>query len=427
MEKNGLIMAHLIIKNIGPIKSVDIELNKINVFMGPQSSGKSTIAKIISYCLWLEKKVCLFRDDMDTYMHSCNILEKYHNLQGYFGEGSCFDYESDYVKIKCTGTFIFVTVNNAEINKFSYRRAKILYIPAERNVTAIAGWTSFKLPDNNLKDFLNEWGVARGVFNGNERLVVSPLNVSYYYDEETNKDYISLSNSETTVAFTSASSGIQSSTPMYLLYKAYSCLEHRSVLNEMSSFKDEHTLNKILNNYDGFLRRMYGNDSNPIPEHETFNYKGYYYLAKLGRKEECIEVLNNYTEVQFVQSVIEEPELNLFPETQQTLIYELMADAVNNDNQLTITTHSPYILFALNNCMMGGLVGSHIPEEEAKACLSYHSWIDPKKVSIYEIHDGMLKSVQDNDGILEDNYMNQAYKKNSDEYLSLLNYYEDEE
>lgn len=39
-------MAHLIIKNIGPINEVEFDLNKINIFMGPQSSGKSTIAKI---------------------------------------------------------------------------------------------------------------------------------------------------------------------------------------------------------------------------------------------------------------------------------------------------------------------------------------------------------------------------------------------
>lgn len=49
-------MSRLIIKNIGPIKDVDIKLNKVNVFIGQQSSGKSTIAKIISFCSWLEKK-----------------------------------------------------------------------------------------------------------------------------------------------------------------------------------------------------------------------------------------------------------------------------------------------------------------------------------------------------------------------------------
>ena len=43
------------------------------------------------------------------------------------------------------------------------------------------------------------------------------------------------------------------------------------------------------------------------------------------------------------------------------------------------------------------------------------------------IHEGALMCIQDKDGILEDNYLNQAYKMNSTEYLSLLNYYEDEE
>ena len=48
-------MAHFIIKNIGPINHTEFDLNRVNVFIGPQSVGKSTIAKIISFCLWLEK------------------------------------------------------------------------------------------------------------------------------------------------------------------------------------------------------------------------------------------------------------------------------------------------------------------------------------------------------------------------------------
>ena len=77
-------MAHIIIKNIGPIKEVELDLNKINVFMGPQSSGKSTIAKIISFCLWIEKNVCLFRNIMDVKSGFRQMLEDYHQMHGYF-------------------------------------------------------------------------------------------------------------------------------------------------------------------------------------------------------------------------------------------------------------------------------------------------------------------------------------------------------
>ena len=53
-------MATIEIRNIGPIKEVEeITLNRVNVFMGPQSSGKSTIAKIISFCTWLEKEMAI--------------------------------------------------------------------------------------------------------------------------------------------------------------------------------------------------------------------------------------------------------------------------------------------------------------------------------------------------------------------------------
>lgn len=77
--------------------------------------------------------------------------------------------------------------------------------------------------------------------------------------------------------------------------------------------------------------------------------------------------------------------------------------------------------------MMGGLVKNKVPSNETKTFLSYSSWITPSLVSVYEIHNGCLKRIQDEDGIIEDNYLNQAYKNNSSEYLSLLNYYEDEE
>ena len=76
---------------------------------------------------------------------------------------------------------------------------------------------------------------------------------------------------------------------------------------------------------------------------------------------------------------------------------------------------------------MGGLVENKIPKGKRNEFESSASWIDPKKVSIYEIVDGKLRCIQDEDGIIEDNYLNQAYKANSAEYLSLLNYYDDEE
>ena len=47
----------IIIKNFGPIKDVEMEIDDFTIFIGPQTSGKSTIAKSVFFFLSL-------RDDL---------------------------------------------------------------------------------------------------------------------------------------------------------------------------------------------------------------------------------------------------------------------------------------------------------------------------------------------------------------------------
>ena len=77
-------MARLLVKNIGPIKDVDIELKKVNVFMGPQGCGKSTLAKIISFCSWLEKdneRILDYKEKLHVNLISSNVIER--EMQAY--------------------------------------------------------------------------------------------------------------------------------------------------------------------------------------------------------------------------------------------------------------------------------------------------------------------------------------------------------
>ena len=414
-------MQHLIIRNIGPIEAVELELNKINIFMGPQSSGKSTIAKIISYCLWIEKNVCLLRKYKDIEDNFKQRLEEFHHLDDYINQDSYIRYESVYVCItyKPKEYNSCIIEEKERIRSFDYKRAKVIYIPAERNLIAVPGWTSFNLPNDNLKSYTIDWGFTRRLFTKESPLQIKHLNVNYYFDDKNTKDFIQNDGVETLL--TSSSSGIQTSTPLYLLQKVF--CQYNKELAKNNSFEDASTLETVFQFFR--LRTTVREDVTP-PESEYFWYKGKYCIVKPGMKDKVIKVLDNYTEIQRVQSVIEEPELNLFPETQQKLIYELISDATNSENQITITTHSPYILFALNNCMMGGLVRDNIPEEDRSTFESYPSWIDPKLVSVYEIQDRTIRRIQDADGIIEDNYLNQAYKDNINEYVGLLNYYDDE-
>lgn len=171
-------MAHIIIKNIGPIKEVELDLNKINVFMGPQSSGKSTIAKIISFCLWLEKNVCLFKDTLEVSANFQKTLEEYHQLHGYFNQSSYIYYQSEYVTIEYNGNVTGYVMPEEEVDKLTYKRSKIIYVPAERNLIALPYWTTFKLSDNNLKSYASDWNFVRNIFNKEIPLDIKPLNIS---------------------------------------------------------------------------------------------------------------------------------------------------------------------------------------------------------------------------------------------------------
>lgn len=94
-------MDRIEIRNIGPIKEVNFELNKINVLMGPQSSGKSTIAKIISFCQWAEKRYLL--DGEFKYDVREQLLDFHRLSDNYFSENSIFIYESDFITITYKG------------------------------------------------------------------------------------------------------------------------------------------------------------------------------------------------------------------------------------------------------------------------------------------------------------------------------------
>lgn len=425
-------MAHIVIKNVGPIKKAELDLNKINVFMGPQSSGKSTIAKIISYCSWYEKNVILTSKlTKDFYKE----LLEFHNLEdNYFSETSYIEYKSNNIHIIFPGkdvkkleVKVSVSIDNV------FKNEKIEYIPAERNFVTIPGIGKYNESRNNVLSFLYDWFEAKREIIKEKTFIypIKSLNQNaYYYNQEEDSDNIIIENG-TEIKLRNASSGIMSVTPLviafdYMLHTVYLKKRIKSpfeVINIQSKIDnyDETTKERIKKLVDGIENlRSYLNKDLPLSFDEQDIDKMQNDLNKaLGFDSDY-----NYSKV-----IIEEPELSLFPDTQKDLIYYMLSvlNQEEREHQLVLTTHSPYILFSLNNCMMGGLVKDKIPEDKRNEFESFHSWIDPKKVSIYEIHDGGLMPIQDEDGIIEDNYLNKAYKENSAEYLSLLNYYDDEE
>ncbi|MBO7142211.1 MAG: hypothetical protein J6V76_03795, partial [Bacteroidales bacterium] len=94
---------------------------------------------------------------------------------------------------------------------------------------------------------------------------------------------------------------------------------------------------------------------------------------------------------------LEEPEANIFPETQFQLVKWLIASLENgHNNTLSIATHSPYILTVLNNLIYAAKVGKKFPEKINKI-ISKKMWLPTENVAAYYLNDGTAMNIVDDE------------------------------
>ena len=73
---------------------------------------------------------------------------------------------------------------------------------------------------------------------------------------------------------------------------------------------------------------------------------------------------------------------------------------------------------------MGGLVYDKMDEQDKNRLKCQSSLINPKDVSAYEIHEGILKSIQQKeDNLIGANFFDKKMKELMDDFYVMLNYY----
>lgn len=423
---------YITIQNVGPIKDITLPLNRINVLIGPQSSGKSTIAKLLSFCSWLGKEMTITQKSIKTdeeYIKK-NLFD-YHRIGSYFDEKSVVIYEDDCMKFTYSKMHATTKKCDSFANSLSHKTA---YIPAERIMASVPNVRSFQLFHSSLQTFLFDWWKMGPIFTKEKAIEIPDTGVSYYYDPKTNRDIVKLPDDKE-LDLMEASSGLQSLIPMYVYLKYVTewVYEHEDVQSfDRSKIYDQALVRRIASTgnvmmsddeIDEYIEAMKPNVSMEQMLQLARNYHAHG-LKMPNMMERLAEFADNITHAHYTNIIIEEPELNLFPHTQIEFLYALLKMFKSDRDTMVITTHSPYLLFALNNCLMGGLVGSRISDTQKERMLSHDVWIDPKMVSVYELHEGELVSIQDEDGILLNNYLNKAHQQIASEYLAMLSYYE---
>jgi hypothetical protein len=124
--------------------------------------------------------------------------------------------------------------------------------------------------------------------------------------------------------------------------------------------------------------------------------------------------------------IIEEPELNLFPVTQKHLIKYLAEKCTQNDNNLMVTTHSPYVLSSLNLLVFAYQTAQKRPEliEEIKAIVPQESWINPSDFAAYYVDKGTVRSIiNPKTGLISENELDEVSDMIGDEFDALKRIY----
>lgn len=403
-------MAHITIKYIGPLKEVSLDIKRINVFMGPQSTGKSTIAKIISQALWAEKNFLTMGEGYDFYR---GLLE-FHNMDKSYFHNSELEivYESPWCTIKMKyeeGKRDPKTVYSKKKNNILYRNSKIEYIPAERNfVASIKNIHKYVESYNSTISFLNEWYAAKSSYQRKRSFEVElpDLSFSYRYKESEGRDILRVADAE--VNLQSGSSGQQSLLPLLVVAEEVMV----STYNTQRIFSPAEI---------GHIKKK-APDLAPIVDVLSEMGKKARTKAIEGQLNELWKKIGYQADYGCTHLIVEEPEQNLYPSTQRGLLQKLvsyLSQDKKHKHSLTITTHSPYILYALNNCMLAGLVEQRNLNAIEK--LSSTIRINPSEVGLWSLYGGELKSLQSLDtGLLTDDFFNSEFQKNHEEMFQLL-------
>lgn len=106
--------------------------------------------------------------------------------------------------------------------------------------------------------------------------------------------------------------------------------------------------------------------------------------------------------------IIEEPEAHLFPTSQVKILEFIVEQAMQRSTDMFITTHSPYILSALNNFIL-------------KGSRDDSSGIPPWKVSAYSLVDGQSMDIFDSEtNLVSGDYIDSVSEDIANEFARIL-------
>lgn len=427
-------MRTLSITDVGPItKTATIEYNRFCILIGPQSNGKSTIAKILSTCLWLEKEACtsLKSDVIKDGVAFKNLVESFHRMHHYIHpDRSVIKYNSPYVSIVYDKNNFSISFNN----NLEYKRVKISYVPSDRNVVTMKDIEKRDLEPTNFRSFLFDWLETNRNFDERHKVPILNLGMKYYFNDKAKSrmDMLTHENGVTyDIPLYDASSGMQSLVPMTVLMH-YLVSDYFTNYGKDISFEQQHSNNNLARAITGLLtagsdrKRLPGLDSQEAYDGLLQDPAGGKVLEDPDKINRMKELYRNLVYPQSISFILEEPEQNLFPETQVSLFNDIVS-LCNSGHKSSafITTHSPYLLAAANISLFAGKLADLSIEEKAIAdCIGTDIFIHPEDFTAYSVSEGSCASLLDGEThLIKENELDSASEYNAGVFDKLYRLY----
>ena len=429
-------MSRIKVKNFGPIREGFVEndgwldIKKVTVLIGNQGSGKSTVAKLISVFSWLEKNIV--RKSITTEQLNVAVFKnlcRQQEIIEYFSRDTLLIYEGGAYEFKYDEKTQFF---EAKINANNYRNyvlPKIQYVSAARNLLTILYNISFKNivdKDGNVIDLASNIPIMVKELNkeyinalmefANEGFALPINDTSVYFKEH--RTFVKTGDKP--ISMSAASSGVQSITPLLLV-------SHYLSENVQGDIFDK------IQNIDDNLKSKIENELLKEDEELTDKFKQIYSFGKgiLPINDDALmlkEILKQFIPSSFI-NIVEEPEQNLFPNSQRNVVNTLLKYNNNvSDNKLIITTHSPYVI----NYLMLSIKASEIEQRcgDNKEIKSRLYEIVPEKastplqdVAIYELDEntGTISKLKESFGLpSNENYLNDELGESNVLFSKLL-------
>jgi predicted ATPase len=404
----------LTVRDFGPIREAEVTFKRVTVFIGPTGGGKSTLAKLAA--VWREGNYLLY-DKVD-------VRGQFDN----FGIGN-YVQKHTYVRWKDSlgGLFSFDEAHNSQPDSDSKEKENELV-----NVRQLVDeWVASNVSSMDLVEQIVRENIARGVPEDIVRKIVPDP------EEFVRK---SVFNNVVKPLLFAAS----------LEYVPAERVFYSSVSSSLAGLmRDDIGLPKPLLNFINQLwqarKDVFDLD---LPMFDAkYEYRNEQDKIRIAGREDALHLSEAASGIQSVapllvllehlsrqterpQSfIIEEPELNLYPEAQQALLNVLIEKCAKSDgkNDLIITTHSPYLLSQLNLLLYAPQVAKNHPEraEEIKAMVPEASWIQPGDLAVYYVNgpegkDGIRSLLDPETGLIAQNALDGTAGKQADVFDRLL-------